>query len=111
MIFDTGPPMKPDRTARAQDELVEELLQEALDGYEGLVPDETLAEIRASLGDLLYAHPDGQRLLRQLQTDPMLSGSGDVVRPDAAESESDGENPAKQASQHDAKLRTRKARS
>ncbi len=110
MIFDTGPPMKPDRTARAQEELVEELLEEALDGYQGLVPDETLAEIRASLGDLLYAHPDGQRLLRQLSTDPMLSGSGDVVRPDSAASQG-VEDPAKQTSQHDAKLRARKARS
>lgn len=106
MVFDTGPPMKSDRTARSQDELVEALLAEALDGFDGLVPEETLAEIRSSLGDLLYAHPDGQRILRQLESDPMLSGSGDVVLPDA-----DGENPEGKTSQGDAKLRAKKARS
>ncbi len=89
--------MNPDRT---QDELVEDLLEEALDGYEGLVPDEVLAEIRATLGDLLYAHPDGQRILRQLESDPMLGGSGDVVRPDA-----DGKKPAEVESPAPRKVR------
>jgi hypothetical protein len=77
--------------AHTQDELVESLLDEALEDYEGLVPAEVLAEIRETLGDLLYAHPDGQRILRQLEVDPLLGGSGDVVRPGP-----DGETPAKE---------------
>lgn len=85
MVEITGPPMTPERP---QDELVDDLLDEALEGYEGLVPDAVLEEIRATLGDLLYSHPDGQRILRQLESDPMLGGSGDVVRPGA-----DGKKP------------------
>ena len=60
----------------ADDALVEGILDEALDGFDDLPPD-LMRAIRDSLGDVLAAHPSGQRLLRQLKTDPVVAKSSD----------------------------------
>jgi hypothetical protein len=68
------------------DALIEELLDEALDGYDGIVAPEIMAAIRAQLGDTLAATESGRRLLRQVRPDPVVSRSADLELPAAGES-------------------------
>lgn len=62
------------------DALIEELLDEALEGYEGLAPPEVVAAIRAQIGDVLAATPRGRQLLRQVRPDPSADRSGELAR-------------------------------
>lgn len=65
------------------DALIEELLDEALAGYEGIVPPEVFAAIRAQIGDTLAATEAGTLLLRQVRPDPVVTRSADLeVSPD-----------------------------
>lgn len=76
--------MKPDPPPpTSDDELIEDLLDEALAGYEGVLPPEALAAVRARLGDALAATSEGRRLLRQIKPDPQVSQSADLVAPGA----------------------------
>ncbi len=70
--------------AEQDDALIEELLDEALEGYEGVVPAELLAAMRAHIGDTLAATASGKRLLRQVRPDPVLSRSADLELPQGA---------------------------
>lgn len=61
-----------------EDDLVEAVLKEALAVYEGVVPPETLAIIRAQLGDTLVATRDGRALIRAMSPDPEVQRSEEV---------------------------------
>lgn len=67
------------------DALIEELLDEALADYEGIVPPEVFAAIRAQIGDTLAATEAGTQLLRQVRPDPVVARSAnlEVSRDDA----------------------------
>ena len=72
---------------RQREQLVDEILDEALAGYEGLVSAEQLAEIRNQLADTLMVQPDGRRLVRQCMSDPQVQRSGDLAHEDETDSE------------------------
>jgi hypothetical protein len=65
------------------DALVEELLDEALAGYEELMTPEALEALREEIGDVLAATEDGRRLLRQIRPDPSVQRSADLPAPGA----------------------------
>jgi hypothetical protein len=67
------------------DALADSLVDEVLQEFD--LPADLLQDVRDELGDWLVCHPDGRRLLRQLKDDPVVSGSGDVARPEALEKE------------------------
>ena len=75
--------MSPQPSPDTDDDLIEELLDEALAGYEGVLPPEALQAIRARLGDTLAATTEGRRLLRQIKPDPQLTHSADLEAPGA----------------------------
>lgn len=78
--------MKPEPPPPTSDDaLIDDLLDEALAGYEGVLPPEALAVLRARLGDTLAATSEGRRLLRQIKPDPQVSHSADLVAPGAEE--------------------------
>lgn len=63
------------------DQLVEDILDEALREYEGILPPAALALLREELGDRLAATAAGRQLLRQVHPDPIVTQSGDEVAP------------------------------
>ncbi len=63
-----------------RDALIESILDEALEGFEGLVPDHQLGLVRDLLGATLATHPEGRGIIRQALSDPELQRSGDVDR-------------------------------
>lgn len=73
----------PNTPPDADDDLIEELLDEALAGYEGVLPPEAIQAVRARLGDTLAATTEGRRLLRQIKPDPQLTHSADLEAPGA----------------------------
>jgi hypothetical protein len=78
----------PDARPDDEDAFIEELLDEALADYEGIVPAHVMQAMREELGDTLAATASGRRLLRQMRPDPMVNASGDVARsPDAAQAD------------------------
>ncbi|MBL9028594.1 MAG: hypothetical protein JNL21_40760 [Myxococcales bacterium] len=81
-----SPPPTPD------DDLIEDLLDEALAGYEHVLPPEALEAVRARLGDTLAATTEGRRLLRQIKPDPQVSHSADLVAPGTEPSAADEAN-------------------
>ncbi|NUP13370.1 MAG: hypothetical protein HOW73_45610 [Polyangiaceae bacterium] len=71
------------------DALIDEVLDEALADYEGVVPDDVLALIREQLGDTLAASGAGRRLLRQMKPDPVVDRSAEIGD-EAARTEDEG---------------------
>jgi len=69
------------REIEQDDMLIEDLLDEALEGYEGVVPAEIITAIRAQIGDTLAATEAGKRLLRQVRPDPVVARSADLELP------------------------------
>jgi hypothetical protein len=64
----------------AREALVESLVAEALEGFDGVVSETQLEVIRAMLEEELLFSEEGRRLVRQLMPDPVVGASGDVVR-------------------------------
>lgn len=65
------------------DPLIESLLDKAMAGYEGVLPQPELAAIRSCLRDDFLFTPQGQRALRRLRADATVDQSG-AVRKDGA---------------------------
>lgn len=64
----------------AREALVESLVAEALEGFDGVVSVTQLEAIRAMLEEELLFSEEGRRMVRQLMPDPVVGASGDVVR-------------------------------
>jgi len=58
--------------------VVDDILDEALAEFAGVVPDEVLAAIRAELADQLLTTERGLGLVRQATPDPKVERSADV---------------------------------
>ena len=64
----------------AREALVESLVAEALEGFDGVVSAAQLEIIRAMIEEELLFSEEGRRVVRQLMPDPVVGASGDVVR-------------------------------
>ncbi len=71
----------------SEDELADEIVDEALGEFAGLLPAELLREIHACVADRLVAHPEGRAVLRRAMPDPQMDSSGDVARSEQAASD------------------------
>ncbi|MFO0615268.1 MAG: hypothetical protein U0414_21930 [Polyangiaceae bacterium] len=63
-----------------EDEMIELLLDHALDPYRGKFDPERLQAVRDALGDVLAAHPAGRASVRALLADALVDDSGTVRR-------------------------------
>lgn len=64
----------------ADEALVDQVVEEALKGFEKVTDPKELHLMRELIrADLLYS-PEGQRRLRQLRADPAIEQSGDVEK-------------------------------
>lgn len=64
---------------------IEQMLDEALEGYEKITSAKELEAIRACLRDELLFHPAGQERVRRAMTDPVVERSGKVAKKGEAE--------------------------
>jgi hypothetical protein len=60
------------------EKLVEELLQEAIQGYDRIVPPRELAAMRAAIRHDYLIDPEGRRKIRALRADPKVARSAEV---------------------------------
>ncbi len=65
---------------------LEQVVQEALEAYEGVVPDEVREQMRAFLSDALATHPVGATLLDRARPRQAPDRSGDQAK-DGTETE------------------------
>jgi len=72
-----GPEMTP---VDQHDPLIDELVTEALQDFEGVVPPEVMKAIRDNIADALGATANGRQLLRQMRPDPTVNKSAEVEK-------------------------------
>ncbi len=80
---------------REREQLVEDILNEALKGYDGLVPRQVLQFIRDLQGIELMCHPDARELVRQALEDAEVDRSGEVANEPSVAGDQDAKAGAK----------------
>jgi hypothetical protein len=76
--------MADDEVPEEQDPYLQQVLDETLAAYEGVVPPEMLRKMRLFLGDVLSTHPVGATLLDRARPRAVPYRSGDQAK-DGAE--------------------------
>ena len=66
------------------EKLVDELIEEAIKGYERVIPSRELEAMRACLRHEYLVNPEGRRKLRALRPDPEVDRSGDMRKESSA---------------------------